>query len=93
MKRELEKLLKDFDSAIAEIKEIDRKVKARVKSAVLEGEKIDKVSAKALMTKIPDSPEKTIERLLNIQKNVARGSSLVQHAILKTASQKTPSQI
>ncbi|KAJ9062836.1 hypothetical protein DSO57_1006284 [Entomophthora muscae] len=37
--RESEKLLKDLDSAIAEIKDIDRKIKARVKSAVLEGDK------------------------------------------------------
>ncbi|KAJ9076146.1 hypothetical protein DSO57_1029038 [Entomophthora muscae] len=71
--RELEKLLKDLDSAIAEIKEIDRKVKAKVKSAVLKGEKIDKVSAKALMTKVPETPEKTIECLLNIQKTVVKG--------------------
>ncbi|KAJ9079550.1 hypothetical protein DSO57_1034403 [Entomophthora muscae] len=44
--RELEKLLKDLDLVIAKIKDIDRKVKAKVKSAVLTGDKIDKVSAK-----------------------------------------------
>ncbi|KAJ9069109.1 hypothetical protein DSO57_1021894 [Entomophthora muscae] len=49
--RELEKLLKDLDSAIAEIKEIDRKVKAKVKAAVLTGDKIEKVSAKALVVR------------------------------------------
>ncbi|KAJ9064748.1 hypothetical protein DSO57_1027101 [Entomophthora muscae] len=62
---ELEKSLKDLDSAIAEIKEIDRKVKARVKSAVLDGDKIEKVLDKALMAKIPDTPEKTIEHVVN----------------------------
>ena len=41
----LEKLLKDLDLAIAKIKEIDRKVKEKVKSAILEGDKIKKVSA------------------------------------------------
>ncbi|KAJ9053140.1 hypothetical protein DSO57_1027237 [Entomophthora muscae] len=71
--RELEKLLKDLDLAIAKIKDIDSKVKAKVKSAVLDGDKIDKVFTKALMTKIPDTPEKTIERLLNIQKTVVEG--------------------
>ena len=71
--RELEKLLKDLNLAIAKIKDIDRKVKAKVKSAVLEGDKIDKVSAKALMSKMPDTPKKTIERLLNIQKTVVEG--------------------
>ncbi|KAJ9089079.1 hypothetical protein DSO57_1016523 [Entomophthora muscae] len=39
----------------------------------LEGDKIKKVSAKSLMTKILDTPEKTIERLLNIQKIVVEG--------------------
>ncbi|KAJ9072719.1 hypothetical protein DSO57_1024340 [Entomophthora muscae] len=68
--RELEKLLKDLDLAIAKIKDIDRKVKAKVKYAVLTGDKIDKVSAKALISKMPDTPEKTIKRLLNIQKTV-----------------------
>ncbi|KAJ9061728.1 hypothetical protein DSO57_1017823 [Entomophthora muscae] len=68
--RELEKLLKDLNLAIAKIKEIDCKVKARVKSDVLEGDKIEKVSAKALMAKIPDTPKTTIERLLNVQKHV-----------------------
>ncbi|KAJ9062134.1 hypothetical protein DSO57_1013827 [Entomophthora muscae] len=71
--REFEKLLKDLDSAIAEIKEIDHEVKAKVKSSVLKGDKIDKVSAKALMTKILDTTEKTIECLLNIQKTVVEG--------------------
>ncbi|KAJ9088013.1 hypothetical protein DSO57_1027295 [Entomophthora muscae] len=86
--RELEKLLKDLDSAIAEIKEIDCNVKARVKSAVLEGDKIDKVSTKALMAKTPETLEKTIECALNVQKSVVEGLQ-VQHAILKMASQKT----
>ncbi|KAJ9067458.1 hypothetical protein DSO57_1038881 [Entomophthora muscae] len=71
--RELEKLLKDLDSAIAEIKEIDHKVKEKVKSAILEGKKIDRVTVKALMTKMPDTSETTVERLLNIQKTVIQG--------------------
>ncbi|KAJ9049296.1 hypothetical protein DSO57_1026083 [Entomophthora muscae] len=62
--RELKKLLKDLNSAIAKIKDIDRKIKAKVKAAVLTGDKIDKVSAKALMAKMPDTPKITIERLL-----------------------------
>ncbi|KAJ9081222.1 hypothetical protein DSO57_1017066 [Entomophthora muscae] len=71
--RGLEKLLKDLDLAIAKIKDIDCKVKAKVLSTVLTGDKIDKVSAKALMTKMPDTPEKTIARLLSIQKTVVEG--------------------
>ncbi|KAJ9051272.1 hypothetical protein DSO57_1006194 [Entomophthora muscae] len=71
--RELEKLLKDFDLVFAKIKDINCKVKAKVKSAVLTGDKINKVSAKALMTKMPDTPEKTIEHLINIQKTVVEG--------------------
>ncbi|KAJ9085231.1 hypothetical protein DSO57_1016033 [Entomophthora muscae] len=71
--RELKKLLKDLDSAIAEIKQTDCNIKAKMKSSVLEGKKIDKVSATALMVKIPDTSEKTIERLLNIQKTVVDG--------------------
>ncbi|KAJ9053160.1 hypothetical protein DSO57_1039636 [Entomophthora muscae] len=71
--RELEKLLKDLDLAIAKIKDIDCKVKAKVKSAILEGKKLDRVTSKALMTKIPDTSETTIERLLNIQKQVVEG--------------------
>ncbi|KAJ9049212.1 hypothetical protein DSO57_1027060 [Entomophthora muscae] len=82
--RELKKLLKDLDSAIAEIKEIDLKVKARVKSAVLEGGKIDKVSTKALMAKILDTPEKTIEHLLNIQKTVVEGLQFKSFALSMT---------
>ncbi|KAJ9063379.1 hypothetical protein DSO57_1000706 [Entomophthora muscae] len=71
--RELEKLLKDLNLAIAKIKDIDRKVKTKVKSAVLDRDKIDNVSTKALMTKMPDTPEKTIKHLLNIQKTVDKG--------------------
>ncbi|KAJ9054698.1 hypothetical protein DSO57_1011488 [Entomophthora muscae] len=74
--RELDKLLKGLDSAIAEIIEIDLKVKEKVKAVILTGDKIDKVFAKALMTKILDTPEKTIERLLNIQKMVFEGIQL-----------------
>ncbi|KAJ9063148.1 hypothetical protein DSO57_1003280 [Entomophthora muscae] len=69
--RELEKLLKNLDSAIAKIKDIDRKVKEKVKVAILTGDKIDKVSAKALMANIPDTPKITIKRLLNVQKTGA----------------------
>ncbi|KAJ9076833.1 hypothetical protein DSO57_1022546 [Entomophthora muscae] len=71
--RELGKLLKDLDSAIAEIKEIDHKVKEKVKYAVLTGNKINKVSAKALMAKMLDTSEKSIECLLNVQKTVVEG--------------------
>ncbi|KAJ9068083.1 hypothetical protein DSO57_1032209 [Entomophthora muscae] len=71
--RELKKLLKDLDLVIAKIKDIDCKVKAKVKSAVLTGDKINKVSTKALMSKMPDTPEKTIKCLLNIQKTVVEG--------------------
>ncbi|KAJ9080259.1 hypothetical protein DSO57_1027019 [Entomophthora muscae] len=69
--RELEKILKDLDSEIANIKEIDYKVKPKLKSTVLEGEKIGKVSA--LIVKMPDTPKKTIGRLLNLQKKVVEG--------------------
>ncbi|KAJ9051879.1 hypothetical protein DSO57_1000539 [Entomophthora muscae] len=71
--RELKKLLKDLDLAIAKIKDINCKVKAKVKSAVLTEDKINKVSAKSLMSKMPDTPEKTIKHLLNIQKTVVEG--------------------
>ncbi|KAJ9077385.1 hypothetical protein DSO57_1017182 [Entomophthora muscae] len=70
--RELEKHLKDLNLATAKIKDIDHKVKAKLKAAVLTGDKIDKVSAKALMTKIPDTPEKTIQ-CLNTQKMMVEG--------------------
>ncbi|KAJ9057027.1 hypothetical protein DSO57_1026434 [Entomophthora muscae] len=59
--RELEKLLKDLGHAIVKLKEINYKVKAKVKSAVLTGKKINKVFAKVLMAKIPETSEKTIE--------------------------------
>ncbi|KAJ9054974.1 hypothetical protein DSO57_1008860 [Entomophthora muscae] len=74
--RELEKLLKDLDSAVAEIKEIDHKVKAKVKAAILKGKKLDRVTSKALMTKMPVTSEKTIEHLLNIQKRWLRACNL-----------------
>ncbi|KAJ9058554.1 hypothetical protein DSO57_1011009 [Entomophthora muscae] len=74
--RELENLLKDLDSSIAEIKEINHKVKEKIKSAVLTGNKINKVSAKTLMAKIPDSSEKIIEHLLKFQKTVVKGLQL-----------------
>ncbi|KAJ9066768.1 hypothetical protein DSO57_1006379 [Entomophthora muscae] len=51
--RELEKLLKDLNLAIAKIKDIDCKVKAKFKDVILTGDKINMVSAKALMAKIP----------------------------------------
>ncbi|KAJ9075848.1 hypothetical protein DSO57_1031717 [Entomophthora muscae] len=79
--RKLEKLLKDLDLAITKIKDIDRKVKAKLKSAVLDGDQIDKVSAKALMSKMPDTPEKTIKRLLNIQKTVVKGLKFMAYNI------------
>ncbi|KAJ9059006.1 hypothetical protein DSO57_1006779, partial [Entomophthora muscae] len=66
--RELEKLLKNFNLAITKIKEINCKVKEKVKSSSLTGKKIDKVLAKALMAKMPDISEKTIEHLLNTKK-------------------------
>ncbi|KAJ9079610.1 hypothetical protein DSO57_1033544 [Entomophthora muscae] len=42
-------------------------------AAVLTGDKFDKASAKALMAKMPEIPEKTIVCLLNIQKTVVEG--------------------
>ncbi|KAJ9078747.1 hypothetical protein DSO57_1003605 [Entomophthora muscae] len=50
--KEFYKLLKDLNLAIAKIKDIECKVKAKVKATILTGDKIDKVSAKALMAKI-----------------------------------------
>ncbi|KAJ9064886.1 hypothetical protein DSO57_1025609 [Entomophthora muscae] len=79
--RELEKLLKDINLAIAKIKDIDRKVKAKVKAAVLTGDKIKKVSTKALMAKMPDTPKTPIERLLNIQKHILKGLQFKSFAL------------
>ncbi|KAJ9054814.1 hypothetical protein DSO57_1010228 [Entomophthora muscae] len=84
--RELKKPLKDLDSAIAEIKGIDCKVKEKVKSVVLTGNKINKVSAKALMVKMPDTSEKSIECLLNVQKTVVEGLFLRPIIIQKADS-------
>ncbi|KAJ9053524.1 hypothetical protein DSO57_1038380 [Entomophthora muscae] len=60
--------LNDLKLAIAKIKDIDCKVKAKVKAAVLTGDKINKVSAKALMAKIPDNvrAQKALENWLAI---------------------------
>ncbi|KAJ9059908.1 hypothetical protein DSO57_1036617, partial [Entomophthora muscae] len=69
--RELEKLLKDLNLAIAKIKDIDCKVK----------DKIDKVSGKALMAKMPETPKTTIERLLNVQKTVIEGQQFKYFAL------------
>ncbi|KAJ9088437.1 hypothetical protein DSO57_1023130 [Entomophthora muscae] len=71
--RLLEKLLKDLNSAVSEIKENDLKVKEKFKSAVLTGNKVNKVSMMALMTKMPDTSEETIKCLLNVQKTVVKG--------------------
>ncbi|KAJ9088370.1 hypothetical protein DSO57_1023825 [Entomophthora muscae] len=49
---ELEKTLKILDSGIAEIKEIDWKIKAKVKTMALRGEKINKVKIKTLEEKM-----------------------------------------
>ncbi|KAJ9081114.1 hypothetical protein DSO57_1018136 [Entomophthora muscae] len=79
--RELDKLLKDLDSAVAEIKEIDHKVKAKVKAATLEDKKLDRVTYKALITNMPDTSEKTIECLHNIQKTVVKGLQFKSFAL------------
>ncbi|KAJ9089961.1 hypothetical protein DSO57_1007528 [Entomophthora muscae] len=71
--RELKKLLKDLNLAIVKIKDIDRKFRAKVKSVVLEGKKLDRVTSKALMAKMPGTSETTIKRLLNIQKHIVEG--------------------
>ncbi|KAJ9058926.1 hypothetical protein DSO57_1007329 [Entomophthora muscae] len=73
--RELEKLLKDLYHAIAKIKDIDHKVKEKVKSDVLKGKKANKVTVKALMAKIPDTPKKTIKC----------NRKIVDHGILSSA--------
>ncbi|KAJ9081348.1 hypothetical protein DSO57_1015631 [Entomophthora muscae] len=66
--RELEKPLKVLDSVIAKIKDIDCKVKEKVKAIVLTE------STKALMAKMPDTSKTTIKHILNVQKTVVEGS-------------------
>ncbi|KAJ9062514.1 hypothetical protein DSO57_1009861 [Entomophthora muscae] len=83
--RELEKLLKDLDSVIAKIKDIDYKVKVKVKATVVIGDKIEKVSTKALMVKMPETPKTTIKHILNVQK------TMVESLKFKTFALSVPS--
>ncbi|KAJ9074644.1 hypothetical protein DSO57_1004105 [Entomophthora muscae] len=59
----------------------ESKVKEKMKPAVLTGKKVDKVSAKALMVKMPETSEKIIKCLFNVQKTVVEGLQFKSFAL------------
>ncbi|KAJ9050389.1 hypothetical protein DSO57_1014829 [Entomophthora muscae] len=66
---ELETIIKELDTVVAKIKEVNQKVKDMLKKVVLEGNKLDKLTVKAMKKKIPNTTDKLATRLLNVQKD------------------------
>ena len=67
---ELEAFIKELDAAVAKLMKVNKKMKDKLKEVVLEGEKLNKLTVKALKNKIPNTTDKLAARLLNIQKDV-----------------------
>ncbi|KAJ9065571.1 hypothetical protein DSO57_1018154 [Entomophthora muscae] len=67
---ELEAVIKELDTVVTKIKEVNQKVKDILKEVVLEGDKLNKLTAKAVKSKIPNTTEKLTTRIFNVQKYV-----------------------
>ncbi|KAJ9082342.1 hypothetical protein DSO57_1005484 [Entomophthora muscae] len=80
MERELKKLLKDPNLA-SKNKRHCPQGQGKSQGHCTYWRKIDKVSAKALMAKMPDTPKITIKRLINVQKTVVEGLQFKSFAL------------
>ncbi|KAJ9052090.1 hypothetical protein DSO57_1037645 [Entomophthora muscae] len=67
---ELETMIKELDMVVTKIKEVNQKMKDMLKEVVLEGNKLDKLTMKAVKKKIPNTTNKLATSLLNVQKDV-----------------------